>query len=75
MSRSTQYIITIREAVDEMGKATQRLASELDAEQFQLAGICVGRLRELAQKVVDITKLIEDPLWWDSGGAGVAKGK
>lgn len=62
----TPFISSINGAKCNLEGAIERLVSQSDAKQFQLAGIELGRIEELAARIVDTCQLAKDALWADS---------
>lgn len=60
--RITPLICAIQHALGDADKALEDLAFQVDAKQWVRAGIALGRIQELAARVVSVARLGDEVL-------------
>jgi hypothetical protein len=62
----TPFVCQFTSLIEKLYKQNGELAYNLDAKQFVMAGMDLGRIRELAAQMVGLCDLAKDSLYSDS---------
>jgi hypothetical protein len=60
--RITPFVCSMQHAAGDAGKAIEGLAYQLDTKQWERAGIELGRIEELANRLAAVCRLAGDAL-------------
>jgi len=64
--RTTPFVCTMSTIECDINRAVERLTSYLDNNSFVSAGIELGRIQELANRLASVCHHASDALWEDS---------
>lgn len=64
--KTTRFLVHISSAQNDIYKAVEALAFQIDAKQWPMAGIELGRIEELANKIAGTCRLARDSLHEDA---------
>lgn len=75
MAESTTFAISFQTMIGQLGKAHERYIQHLDSNQYELAGVELGRMAQIGEHFGAMASHACDALWRDSQAAKQRSGK
>ena len=64
--RSTHYAVLLHKLADKLYRSAESFAQQLDAKQFPLAGVELGRMLQIGSLIGELYGPATEALWEDS---------